>query len=357
MTRRPTLGDVAALAGVHVATASRALNPSTASVVNAATADRIARAAAELGYEVNAVARGLRTARSATVGVILPDITNALFPPMVRGVEDALRDHGFGALMANTDNDPLRAQRAVESLRARQVDGFILATAQRRDPLIAALTRATIPVVLMNRMTDDTSMATVVGQDTDGVRQVMEHLVTLGHSRIAHLAGPVSLSTGAERAAAFRRQVQRLRLQPTECKVVRCATYTIEAGQIAARRVLADRDWCPARPTAIAAANDLIAIGALAEASRQGLACPDDLSIVGFNDMPLAGLLSPGLTTVRTPNYHVGHATGQMLVNLINGHRVEQNQLRLPTDLIVRGSTAAPAGRVSVPTTESTAAL
>src|SRR5690349_6127381 len=137
MTSPPTLKEVAERAGVHVTTASRALNPATSSLVNAATIRRVQAAARELRYQPNAIARGLKTARSMSVGVLLPDLTNPLFPPIVRGVEDVLAAAGYTTLIANTDNDLDRQARAFDSLRGRQVDGFIVATAHRDDPLFA----------------------------------------------------------------------------------------------------------------------------------------------------------------------------------------------------------------------------
>ena len=152
MTERPaTLRDVATAAGVHPATASRALNPSTRLLVSEETARRVLEAAARLGYRPNPVARSLRTRRSNSIGVLIPDLNNPLFPPIVRGVEDMLAGHGYVALIGNTDGDPQRERMVFDQMRARHVDGFVLATATLRNPILDEAAAADLPVVLMNR--------------------------------------------------------------------------------------------------------------------------------------------------------------------------------------------------------------
>ena len=168
-----TLRDVARRVGIHPATASRALNESTRHLVSAATATRVTEAAREMGYTPNSIARSLKTSRSLTVGVILPDLTNPLFPPMVRGIEDALAPAGFTALIANTDNDQVRARSVVQALRLRQVDGWISAVATLHDHLF---TDAGPPLVLLNRQ-DEEGTPAVVGDDRGGIEQTVDRCV------------------------------------------------------------------------------------------------------------------------------------------------------------------------------------
>ncbi len=190
------LKDVAEAAGVHPGTASRALNVETRALVNRETAERVLDAAERLGYRPNPIARGLKTSRSATVGVLIPDLTNPLFPPIVRGIQDRLEEAGYTPLIANTDNDPDRERADFEAMRARQVDGFITATVHRDAELLSELIAGGPPVVLVNRRSDEPGLASVVGDDIAGIRLAVEHLIGLGHRRIAHLAGPQDLSTG-----------------------------------------------------------------------------------------------------------------------------------------------------------------
>ena len=198
-----TLRDVARVAGVHPGTVSRALNPETRGLVNERTAQRVLDAAKELGYRPNPIARGLRTNRSHTIGVLVPDLMNPLFAAVVRGIEDGLRDGGYTPLIANTDNDPERERVAFEAMNARQVDGFIAATATRDHWLLADAVALGAKVVLVNRRVDSDALPAVTGDDHEGIRLAVEHLVGLGHRRIAHLAGSQSLYTGWSRHQGF----------------------------------------------------------------------------------------------------------------------------------------------------------
>src|SRR3954462_584219 len=208
----PTLRDVAHLAGVHPATASRALNPQTRPLVNADTARKVLRAAESLGYQPNPIARSLKTARTTTVGLVIPDLTNPLFPPIVRGIADVLTPAGYSAWIVNTDNDPAREETQVESLRSRQVEGLIIATARREHPLLVRLHQMGVRMVLVNRRVDGLELPSVTADDDAGIEMAVTHLAALGHRRIAHLAGPQHTSTGVVRARAFRHAVRDLGL-------------------------------------------------------------------------------------------------------------------------------------------------
>src|SRR5215475_52528 len=183
---RVKLTDVAQAAGVHPGTASRALNPITRDQVSRETSRRVARAAQRLGYVPNAVARGLRTARSYIVAMVVPDVTNPLFPPMVRGAEQVLSKAGYTLVLTDTDNDAAAERRQVEQLRARGVDGFIIATARWDDPLLDEVADAKIPAVLLNRNTASARLPYVGADERTGVRLAVEHLVALGHRGIAY---------------------------------------------------------------------------------------------------------------------------------------------------------------------------
>src|SRR3954447_11200106 len=185
-----TLRDVARLAEVHPGTVSRALNPATRNLVNTETARRVMDAAAELDYRPNPIARGPKTNRSFTIGVLAPALTTPLSPPIVRGIQDRLEQAGYTPLIANTDNDPERERIDFERLRARQVDGFITATARRDDDLLTEVAGFDTPVVLVNRRLEQPVLPSVVGDDRAGMRLAIEHVADLGHQRIAYLAGP-----------------------------------------------------------------------------------------------------------------------------------------------------------------------
>lgn len=338
MNRRPTLRDVAKAAEVHPATASRALNPETRNLVNARTVERVLHVARSLGYRPNPHARTLKTARSATVGLLIPDLTNPLFPPIARGVEDVLSQAGYSAWIVNTDNDESREAAAVESLRDRNVDGFIFATATLQHPVAERLAVDGTPVILVNRRTASSDIPSVTPDDAAGVALAMRHLVELGHQRIAHLAGPQTLSTGLNRLRAYRHALHDHGLEPDDELVVVCEAFTEAAGARALSQLL-DRG---VEFTAVLAGNDLLALGCYDAFAAHGLSCPADVSVVGFNDTPFMDKLHPPLTTVRIPHYEIGAEAARLLLEGLRTPERPARSVLLPLSLIVRESTAPP---------------
>ncbi|MFZ1425367.1 MAG: LacI family DNA-binding transcriptional regulator [Geminicoccaceae bacterium] len=332
-----TIKDVAAAAGVHASTVSRALAATTRHLISPEIVDKIEKVALDLGYARNEIASSLRTRRSMTVGVLVPDITNPLFPPMLRGIQDEL-GADYTAIVTNTDNDPERESVSAKRLLARSVDGLILATVNRRDPLITELTAAGVAVVLVNRMLDRADVSAVVSDDANGIRLMVEHLVHLGHRRIAHLAGPQDLSTGIVRYRAFKDAMRAARLEIDERLVGMARGYSISEGARVAELLL--RADPP--PTALLTANDLLALGAYEAAAAQGLAIPTDLSITGFNDMPFVDRIAPPLTTIRVQHYEMGAQAAQLLLRQLERPDSPRTTVSLGVTLISRGSTAPP---------------
>ncbi|SCL30245.1 transcriptional regulator, LacI family [Micromonospora rhizosphaerae] len=337
----PTLRDVAEAAGVHAATASRALNPETRRLVNAETARRVLKAAESLGYQPNPIARSLKTAKSRTIGLVIPDLTNPLFPPIVRGIEDVLGPAGYSALIVNTDHDPAREEALVASLRSRQVEGLIIATARLDHPLLRELHQQGVPMVLVNRRTENVDVPCVTPDDAAGVAMAVKHLAGLGHTRIAHLAGPTSTSTGVVRANAFRTALHEHGLDDDPSLIVACEYWTEEAGARALRHLLDSG----ADPSAIVAGNDLIALGCYDVFAERRISCPRDMSVVGFNDMPFLDKLRPPLTTIAVPHHQVGVEAARMLLELFEESARPARSVLLPLSLVVRGSTARPSRR------------
>jgi LacI family transcriptional regulator len=332
----PTLRDVAARAGVHPGTVSRALNPETRALVKPQTAQRVLKAAEALGYQPNPIARGLKTNRSMSVGVVIPDLTNPLFPPIVRGIEDVLMGEGYSPLLVNTDNNLEREAQLVASLRGRQVDGFLFATARVEHPLIAQLAEQGVPLVLVNRRSDRPHLPTVTTDDASGVMMALRHVVDLGHTRIAYLAGPQWTSTGQARLRAFRMGMSELGLDPS--MVEETTVWSEQQGEAAVTRLF-DRDGgC----TAVLAGNDLLALGCYDFMQQRGIDCPSDLSIVGFNDMPFVDKVRPALTTVALPQYQIGAEAARLLLQRIREPQAPPKSVLLPLSLKVRASTAPP---------------
>ncbi|MEV6903269.1 LacI family DNA-binding transcriptional regulator [Amycolatopsis sp. NPDC051372] len=332
MNRPPTIKDVAERAGVHAATASRALNPATRGMVNARTANRVAEAARALGYAPNSAARSLRTRTSSVAGVIIPDLRNPVFPPIVRGIEDGLRDAGYMALVGNTDGDPDRERELVSAMRGRQIDGFILATSRRSDEL-----KSSVPTVLVNRRTDNGGIPSVTADNAAGIHLLVRHLAGLGHTRIGHVAGPRDLSTGWERYRGYLDAATSAGLAAAAEAVEFADAFTETAGHAATLRLLA------AHPslTAVLAGNDLIALGCYSALDELGRTVPGDVSVTGFNDMPFVDRQRPSLTTVRIPHYDIGREAARLLLEHIASPTAPAKRVVLPVDLVRRGSTAA----------------
>ncbi len=330
-----TLKDVARVVGIHPATVSRALNPRTSHLVSPETVAKVRKAAESLDYVPNPMASGLRTARSHTVGVVIPDLTNPLFPGMVRGIQDTLSRAGYTPLLVNTDNDMDTEATLVGSLRARRVDGLIVATARREHPLLAEVGDA-LPIVLVNRVTESVALPSVTTDEQHGIRLAVDHLVGLGHSDIVHVAGPTWSSTGHERAQAFQRAMRSHGLTSAR-RSFPVSGWSVDAARDSALKALA-----AAKVTAVVAANDQLALGTIAAARHEGLRCPRDISVIGYNDMPFMDLVDPPLTTVRVPVSDIGAEAARLLLSLLRDEAPSPvKHVRLTPELIVRGSTAA----------------
>ncbi len=333
---RATLRDVARIAGVHPGTVSRALNPATEALVRDETVLRVREVAEQLGYRPNPHARGLKTNRSFTIGVIVPDIQNPLFPPIIRGLDDRLGEAGYTALIANSDNDPARERVDFEAMRARAVDGFVTATARLDHELLDEFADLGMPLVLVNRRVEDGSLPSATADDRAGVRLAVEHLAGLGHKRIAHLGGPQDVSTGRRRREGFDEAMAAAKLEPSLIKVGRA--FTEPEGARLCEELLAETE----PPTAIVAGNDLMALGCYDVFAARGIDCPGDISVTGFNDMPFADRFAPPLTTVRIPHYEIGVAAAQLLLDALQGSNDGPTEVMLAPELVVRGSTHTP---------------
>jgi LacI family transcriptional regulator len=337
--RRVTLRDVADRAGVHTSTASRAIDEHTRSLVDHQTVERVLAVAKELGYRPNSLARGLKTNRTFTVGMLLPDLTNPLFPPIVRGIEDGLGRSDYTLILANTDNDADKERAVLNAMLNRSVDGLILATAQRTaSATIRELLDGGMPVVLVNRSIEHPAVSSVTVDDRRGIELAVEHLVKLGHRRIAHVAGPQHLSTGLARYDAFLSSLRSAGLEVDPDRVVYADAFREEEGTTAFRELMR-RDT---GMTAVVAANDLIALGCYDGLSERGLSVGTDLSVIGFNDMLFASKLCPPLTTVRVPQYEIGMRAAQMVLDVVQHRATETVNLLLPPDLVQRASTGPP---------------
>lgn len=336
---RATIVDVASEAGVHPSTVSRVLSGHPGSTIRPATRERVLAAADRLGYTPSALARSLRLQRTLTLGMLVPDITNPFFSSIIKGAEDAARQRGYNLILCNSEDEPQREATYLRLLRERQVDGLLIASSQMADDTIAELREEAFPFVLLNRATRRAEDLAVVVDNHAAAVEVVAHLAALGHRRIGHIAGPQNTTTGVDRREGYRAGVLAHDVADEPELVVEAVAFSEEAGHQALGIMLAGR----ARPTAVFAANDLIAIGMLQRLREIGAHIPGDLSIVGFNDIPLAGLLEPALTTVRVPQLEMGVAGAHLLIDRLEGRPIGAVRLTLPTELVIRASSAAPA--------------
>jgi LacI family transcriptional regulator len=331
---RPTLKDIARDVGVHVSTISRALNPQSTHAVSPNLMEKIKRASRRHGYAPNAAAYLLKTNRSRTIGVVIPDITDPVFPPIIRGIEDGLARHNYVAILANTDGDARRQARVIETMRPRGIDGLILASVARHDKELSALT-ADMPAVTVSRRTDNPRFSSVVHDEDDGLRRVLTHLASLGHRSIAAIAGPQTVSTGYNRYSSYVRYCEELSLGLKQPLVSFARAFNEMEGERCAEELLVtDKPF-----TAVVCANDRLAVGAITAFRRHRIECPGDVSITGFNDMALADRLSPPLTTIRVQHYKAGLESAELIVDIVENATHEPRHIVLPVELIVRGST------------------
>lgn len=334
-----TLAGLAQHLELHPSSVSRALDPSRRHLISPQVVQRVERAAQSLGYTPNRAAAALRTGKSHCVGILLPDITNPVFPPILRGIEDGLREGGFFTLVANAGGNAQATQELMLRMLAQGVDGVILATASRKDPLLPLLRNAGVPVVLVNRVDAQAGCSAVVSDDHWGMSETVAHLVSLGHHHIAHLAGPQSLSTGERRLQGFHAAMAEANLPALHIET--CDAYSVEAGYAACQRLLkGNTASIAASITAMVACNDLVALGAIDALREAGLQVPRDVSVTGHNDMPLMDRVEPALTTVRIQHHEMGRAAAQLLLQALAEPRRADSTLVLRPTLIVRASTA-----------------
>ena len=335
---RPTIKDVAEKCGVHPSTVSRALSGAMSHLVAPEVAKRIRAAAAVLGYQPNVTAAGLRTGRSGLIGVLAPDIADPGFPPVLSGITETLGAQGYAIIVVDVGPDPSRERELVDRLIARGVDGLVLATVTLHDPIVAHCLAAAIPVVLVNRSDSERKLPAVVTDDQAGMRLAVEHLAGLGHVSIGHIAGPQTVSTGALRAAGFKAAAARAGLSAQDIAIEPARAYTREQGRLAALRLLDRKN----APTAIVAANDQQAFGVLQALGERGLRAPHDLSVIGFDDVPIASWATPPLTTIRQPLAAMAAAAFAMLRADPATAAGEPRHIELATTLVLRESTAPP---------------
>jgi LacI family transcriptional regulator len=330
-----TLRGVADAAGVHVSTASRALDPTTEARVSPATAARVKAAAARLGYRPHMIARGLKRGRTYSVGVAVADLGNPFLSAVVRGIENVLEPNGYMTLIAETLDEDDKFRQTLEHFAGRRVDAIITTAARTSSrELLSTFAKEDVPTVLAVRSLPGCGLPTVQIDDQLGGELVAGYLIQQGHRRLAQLHGPPDVQSFVDRGSAF---VETAKAFGAEVVPIRgtSSDSSFAEGQRLMGHLLGSGAELP---TAVFAHNDPMAIGALDVIQRSGLRCPDDISIVGYNDQQYVDHLCPPLTTVRIHSYDMGRCAAEMALQLIaTGERPAD--VVLPPQLVPRGST------------------
>lgn len=332
----PTIRDVAKYAGVSFGTVSNVLNrlPS----VSEENRLKVENAIAQLGYRRNQAASQLRSNRSNTIGLVIPDITNPFYPEVARGVDDMARAANFNMFLCNKDRSDQKENDAVEALLEKNVDGIVLVKPRLSGEKINAIARQ-CPMVLVDADPKLFSCDVVNVDDYTGMAAAVRRCAEMGHRRIAFIAGLQDSYSSQRRLNAFQETARQMGL-PVPDEYVGKGDFTIESG----RRILRQLMSLPTPPTAIIAANDMMALGGISAAHEMGLSVPKDLSIVGYDDIQSVQLSHPRLTTIWHPKYELGQAVMQLLCELIEARRKgtpwQQRTLTLNTTMIVRDTLA-----------------
>ncbi len=328
----PTIRDVAERAGVAPITVSRVINNS--GYVSPETRARVEAAIEELQYVPNSLARSLRFKRTHTLALVLTDITNPFWTTVARGVEDVASSQGFNVILCNTDESEGKQDEYLKVLLQKRVDGFLLVPASSTPEPIHLIQSQRIPVVVLDRRVPDVQVDVVRGDSEGGGYEITRLLLSMGHRRIAMLSGPKSVSTAADRVAGYRRALAEAGV-PSDFEMAYYGEYTQESGYRLAKLALS----ASPPPTALFAANNFIAIGALQALREAGLRVPDDVSLVSFDDIPPAFVIEPFLTVVCQPAYEMGQAATQLLLSRLSGEAPEEPQeIVLPVEVIIRRS-------------------
>lgn len=334
----PTMQDVAKAAGVSVATVSATINGSAR--VSAKLEARVREAIRAVGYQPNGIARSLKKGSTKTIGLVVTDITNPYFTSVVRSIEDVAHAHGYAVILCNSDEDVAKERIYLELLRARMVDGLVFAPAGDAGEYLDFPAEQRAPAVFLDRTVDSVAADAVVVDNAGGSRLAIHHLIALGHRRIGFISGRRHLSTSRERLEGYRRALEEngLAFEPA---LVCDGNFRQQDAYESALRLLARSP----RPTAVFAANNLMAIGLMLAIKDAGLRCPDDVSVACFDDFDWANVFHPRLTTVAQPTTAIGVQAMTLLLGRLQGAPAEAPARRivLRPELIVRDSCAPPA--------------
>ncbi|HET8588563.1 MAG TPA: LacI family DNA-binding transcriptional regulator [Nakamurella sp.] len=331
---RPTLGQVAQLAGVSVASVSRVLNDLPASAEMAA---RVRAAVDELGYVPDAMARSLKVRRTEQLALVVADVGNPVYVTMMHAVAAAVRTSGYRLVLSTDQSDPDEEMRILQGLSHGYADGLILSPLRVTDALLTELRQPRLPTVVIGTVPDDLPVDNVRADSARGIGLAVKHLIATGRRSIGFINGPLDTVPGAARQRGFDRAARRLGLDRDECPRIAAQDFTFAAGRLAARELLSAH-----RPDALVCANDLLAVGVIHELDSMGLKVPQDMAVAGMDDTDLAEMVFPGLTSVSLGSADRGTIAATLLLERIKDPARAPRRVTVAPHLVVRGSTAAP---------------
>jgi LacI family transcriptional regulator len=332
--KAPTMRDVARLVGVSAQTVSAVINDKPGITIE--TRGRVRQAIEQLGYHPYSIARSLRTRQTRTLALIVSDIANPSFATMASAAEDYAHQFGFSVIVYNTHDDPEREKNCIRTVTQRWIDGAMFVSAEDQLTSASAFENASFPTVAIDRIPEQYGGFSVTLNNVEAGRIAAEHLLELGHTRITHISGPLKLRLVKERMAGFTQAINARGLAPMPWPAQE-GDWTCESGYRAMLRILQTSP----RPTAVFAANDRMAIGAFAACYEAGLCVPDDISIVGLDDIEVAAFQTPPLTTIRQPFVEFGTLAVRLLLEVIEMSQPSQPRIVIEPVLIERRSTAA----------------
>jgi LacI family transcriptional regulator len=344
-----TIKDVALRAGVSVTTVSHVVNDTRH--VSAQGRERVELAIRELDYVPSAVARSLKSNTTRTLGMLIPNSSNPYFAEIVRIVEDRCFGAGYTLILCNTDDEPRRQSVYLQVLAERRIDGLIVVSTGDDDSLVTQLHGLRIPTVLVDREIDDPACDLVETAHMQGGLLAVRHLLSLGHRRIACIGGPTGVMPSEQRIEGWRMALAEAGAPPTADALLWRGGFTSQGGYEAMHAILRTEQ----APSAVFVCNDLMAIGALRAAHESGVRVPDELSIVGFDDIELSAYTSPPLTTVAQPKERIGALAVDMLLERVGARRRDARKVVLQPELRVRASTARHVPRQPVGSRETPA--
>ena len=339
--QRVTLKDIADRTGVHTSTVSRVLNPDRRAMVSVEIAERILAVAEELGYRPNTIAYGLKTNRTGSIGVVVPDISNPVFPETVQGIEDVLIAAGYTPILANSDHAADRERIIVENMRDQHIDGLIVASGSPHGAVLMACKEDGVPLVLIHRTWDDPDIPSVSYEEKLGAHLIIDHLAGLGHRDIAYIAGPLDSAATRDRYFGTREALEQHGLRENSNLFTFADAITEEEGERCCRELLQTKEPF----TALVTAHDILTAGCIGVLAESGLRVPEDLSLTGYNNTSYATMLTPTLTTVHIPHYDGGVEAARLLLDRIENPTAPVRRLRISPTLVIRNSTAPPPHR------------